>query len=338
MAWGRIYRENGNWYTDIRHHGQRHRKMIGKNRKVAERILQKLLGDLALEEHGILDNAKITLKDFASDFLTHKAQGMRPRSYHRIRGIIIGHLVPILGRYYLFDLTMDKVVAYQTRRLKYVSNATVNREVGTLRNMLNVAVQWKRLRANPIRDLPKLKEPPGRLRFLSLKEIHTLLACCPPLPNRLKDMVMVALTTGMRRGEILGLRWDYIRLDNRLIILPITKNNTVRVIPINDTLHRILSEMPEKTGYVFGNGNGGHVGDIKHSFTSACRKAGITDFRFHDLRHTYASHLAMRGVHIRALQELLGHKTLAMTQRYSHLAPEQLQNAVKLLDGVIEEN
>ena len=83
--------------------------------------------------------------------------------------------------------------------------------------------------------------------------------------------------------------------------------------------------------------DGGHIGDIKHSFTSACRKAGIADFRFYDLRHTYASHLAMRGVHIRALQELLGHKTLAMTQRYSHLAPEQLQNAVKLLDGVIGE-
>ena len=98
-----------------------------------------------------------------------------------------------------------------------------------------------------------------------------------------------------------------------------------------------LAEMAREAGYVFGNGNGGHIGDIKHSFTSACRKAGIADFRFHDLRHTYASHLAMRGVHIRALQELLGHKTLAMTQRYSHLAPEQLQTAVKLLDGVIGE-
>ena len=112
---------------------------------------------------------------------------------------------------------------------------------------------------------------------------------------------------------------------------------TVRVLPINDTLHRMLSEMPEKSGYDFGNGNGGHAGDIKHSFTSACRKVGITDFWFCDLRDTYGSHLAMRGVHIRALQELLGHKTLAMTQRYSHPAPEQLQNAVKLLDGVIGE-
>jgi hypothetical protein len=136
---------------------------------------------------------------------------------------------------------------------------------------------------------------------------------------------------------ILYRRWDYIRRNNRFIILPITKNNTSPVVPINDPIHRILSEMPEKTGSVFGNGNGGHIGDIKHSFPSACRKAGITDFRLHDLRHTYASHLAMRGVHIRALQELLGHKTLAMTQRYSHLAPEQLQNAVKLLDGAIGE-
>ena len=133
----------------------------------------------------------------------------------------------------------------------------------------------------------------------------------------------------------MGLKWAYVRLDNRLIILPVTKNNTVRVLPINDTLHRILSEMPEKSGYVFGNGNGGHVGDIKHSFTSACRRAGITDFRFHDLRHTYASHLVMRGVHARVLQELLGHKTLAMIQRYSYLAPEQSLNAVNLQDGVI---
>jgi integrase len=87
----------------------------------------------------------------------------------------------------------------------------------------------------------------------------------------------------------------------------------------------------------FWNGNGGHLGDLRHSFTSACRKAGIADFRFHDLRHTNACHLAMHRVHIRALQELLGHKTLAMKQRYSHLAPEQVQNAGKLLDGVIGE-
>jgi hypothetical protein len=113
----------------------------------------------------------------------------------------------------------------------------------------------------------------------------------------------------------LGLKWDYIRLDNRLTILPMTKNNTVRVLPINDTLYGILAAMPHKVGYVFGNGK--PIADIKRSFHTACRKAGIENFRYHDLRHTYASHLAMRGVYIRALQELPGHKTLAMTQRDS---------------------
>lgn len=121
------------------------------------------------------------------------------------------------------------------------------------------------------------------------------------------------------------------------VVLLGPKNAASREVPINDTLHRMLSEMPERSGYVFGNGNGGHVWGIKHSFTLVCRKAGVTDFGFHEMRHTYASHLAMGGVHTRALQELLGHKTLAMTQGYSHLASEQLQSAVKLLDGAIGE-
>jgi integrase len=201
--------------------------------------------------------------------------------------------------------------------------------------MLTTAVMWKKLRANPLGHVQQLKEPPGRLRFLTLDEIHKLLMCCPPPPHPLRAIIITALTTGMRRGEILGLKWDYIKLDNRLIILPMTKNNTVRVVPINETLYNTLAEMPDKIGYVFRNGQS--MVNARKSFQAACKRAGITDFRFHDLRHTYASHLTMRGVHVRALQELLGHKTLTMTQRYSHLASEQLQKAVKLLDGVIGE-
>jgi integrase len=112
----------------------------------------------------------------------------------------------------------------------------------------------------------------------------------PPSGIRSGNMVMIAFTTGMRRGKISGLRWEDVGLNNGLIILPVTEDNTVRVLPINDTLHRILSEVAEKTGYVFGNG--GDIGNIKHSFTSACRKMGIPDFWFHD-QHTYAWHLAM---------------------------------------------
>jgi len=188
---------------------------------------------------------------------------------------------------------------------------------------------------NPIKAVPKLKEPPGRLRYLTLEEINKLLDLCPLPPHPLRAIITVALTTGMRKSEILGLKWDYIKPDNRFIILPVSKNNTVRVIPMNDTLLRSLAELPRESEFVFWNSRGKHLEDVKRSFGTACRRAGIENFRFHDLRHTYASHLAMRGVHMRALQELLGHKDIKMTQRYSHLSPDQLQGAVRLLDDII---
>jgi integrase len=107
------------------------------------------------------------------------------------------------------------------------------------------------------------------------------------------------------------------------------------LIPANDTLLRTLADLPHNSDFVFLGRKGKPFVDLKISFKEACRKAGIKEFRFHDLRHTYASHLAMRGVHMRALQELLGHKNILMTQRYSHLSPEHLQGAVKLLDDII---
>jgi integrase len=112
------------------------------------------------------------------------------------------------------------------------------------------------------------------------------------------------------RAEILELKRDYVRVDNRFIILSITENNTSRAVSINDTLYRILSEIPRKGGDVFGNENGGHIGDIEHSFTLTCRKAGITDCRLPDLRGTYANHLAMRGVHIGGIKGIAGLKDI----------------------------
>ncbi len=108
----------------------------------------------------------------------------------------------------------------------------------------------------------------------------------------------------------------------------------MRFIPANDTLLQTLNDLPRVSDYVFLGRKGKPFVDLKISFKQACAKAGIEGFRFHDLRHTYASHLAMRGVHMRALQELLGHKTIQMTQCYSHLSPEHLQGAVKLLDDI----
>jgi integrase len=142
----------------------------------------------------------------------------------------------------------------------------------------------------------------------------------------------------MRKGEILSLRWDNIDFKHGFILLDTTKNGERREIPINETLRGVLQGLTRRLDipYVFfDNATGKPYQDVKRSFNTALRKAGIKDFHFHDLRHTFASHLVMAGVDITTISRLLGHKSLTMTLRYSHLAPEHMSKAVDILDTVI---
>ncbi len=139
----------------------------------------------------------------------------------------------------------------------------------------------------------------------------------------------------MRKSEILHLTWDRLDLKNRLILLDKTKNGERREIPVNDTLYNTLSGLVRHiSGLVFANSDTGKpYYDIKKSFAAALKKSHILDFHFHDLRHTFASRLVMGGVDLTTVKELLGHKSITMTLRYSHLAASHIQNAVKVLDN-----
>jgi integrase len=127
-------------------------------------------------------------------------------------------------------------------------------------------------------------------------------------------------------------------LKHGFILLDISKNGERREIPINTTLEYLFKEIPHnvESVYVFAGKNGNPLTDIKHSFHTALKDAGIIDFRFHDLRHTFASHLVMAGVDLTSVKELLGHKDIAMTLRYSHLAPGHKRKAVQVLDKIME--
>lgn len=174
-----------------------------------------------------------------------------------------------------------------------------------------------------------------RLRYLAKDECFVLIDACI---SHLKPIVVTALNTGMRLSEILNLEWDrHVDLKHGFILLDKTKNSNRREIPINDTLRRTLQGITRRLDvpYVFFNRETGKpYKEIKHGFKSACRRAKIHDFHFHDLRHTFASHLIMAGVDITTVSRLLGHKSLTMTLRYSHLAPSHLVKAVSILDGV----
>ncbi len=145
----------------------------------------------------------------------------------------------------------------------------------------------------------------------------------------------------MRRSEIFNLKWEQVDLSHGFILLDVTKNGERREIPINTTLEYLFKEMMQcyvKSEYVFTGKTGKPLTDIKKGFHTALRKAGIHDFRFHDIRHTFASQLVMAGIDITSVKELLGHKSLTMTMRYSHLSPGHKRKAVHVLDRLMEEN
>ncbi|MBU2498452.1 MAG: site-specific integrase, partial [Proteobacteria bacterium] len=232
------------------------------------------------------------------------------------------------------------------------TDASVNREMACLHHLFAKAVEWDMMEQNPFErgNCLLLKENNKRLRYLTEEEIPRLLDSCK---GHIRDIIECALNTGMRRGEILSLKWSQIR--NGFIYLQKTKTNIARQIPINDDLHGLFERIkirqaqpkenvvgmdgkpvdnrPCKSEYVF-NYNGRPVSEVKRSFKKALDDAGIEDFRFHDLRHTFASHMIMRGASIKEVQEILGHRSLTMTMRYAHLSQEHKKKAVNLLNGL----
>lgn len=250
---------------------------------------------------------------------------------HRRDIVIIKNLMKTFKKKLITEITTHDLEIYKNKRIGEVKPATVNREVACLKNMFNKAVQWGHLIENPVQTVRLLKEPPGRVRYLNGSEIERLLSHCA---QHIRYIVIVALNTGMRKGEILNLKWQDIDMQNRMIIIKRTKNNEMRMIPINNILHNALNsnDLRSNSQYVFANKNGEKFGDIKTGFRAALRRAGITDFRFHDLRHTFASRLVMAGVDIRTVQTLMGHKDIKMTMRYSHLSNDHIKEAVGRLD------
>ena len=188
------------------------------------------------------------------------------------------------------------------------------------------------------------KKPKGRTRFLNEDEIVRLLDACGNSQNpALHAAVVLAMNTGMRKGEILGLTWERIDLQSDLgfrakATLYETKSGEPRGVPLNTAAVAALSTLqsdPEKRcGNIFRASNGSNRSTMRTAFENAVKRAGIAHCRFHDLRHTAASHMVMRGRSLQEVKEVLGHSDYRMTLRYAHLSPASLRSAVCALDGL----
>lgn len=216
-----------------------------------------------------------------------------------------------------------------------LSAATVNRYLAALSLAVGVAVrEWGWLPRNPLQRVRKLREPAGRVRCLGAEERLRLLSACRHSPSpALYDLVLLALATGARKGELLGLTWADVDLTRGRLLFQHTKNGHRRAVPLTgaalEQLRAQAARDGRETAYVFPSARrAGRPAVFEHAWRQALREAGIEDFRFHDLRHSSASYLAMSGATLLEIATVLGHRSLAMVQRYAHLSENHTRQVV----------
>jgi len=263
-----------------------------------------------------------------------------------------------IGACYLPDLTSELIEESYRKLLRYPgptgrkrSSTTANRYLISLSSCLSFGrkrLKW--LSLNPVSGVEKEGEPRGRVRFLSRpvdgqdSELDRLLAACRESENRdLHDMVLLAIWTGCREGELMALRKSYARLSEGGFTLPaeVTKTKRERFVALVGPALEVIERRIKKAGadYLFASSTSPSRQPYfpRRAWNTALKRAGIPDFRFHDLRHTHASYLAMSGATERELMESLGHSTPAMASRYAHLANEHKRRVASRLAAAVGE-
>ncbi len=289
--------------------------------------------------------AQQTLNDALDRYLhtvtLQKAQTTQERE-RRISKILLDKL----GRNTLLpDITPSVVAKYRDQRLRTVSAYAVRLELALLSHLFIKAIkEWELPLENPVQAIERPKVPKGRMLFLKEEEAIRLLKECQVSRNKmLYPYVLVLLQTAMRPSEAAGLRWNQINFERRSLTLHVTKNEP-RTVPLTKTVLAVLEKLKDTaTGseYVFlkGEGKSLHSRNIpssrfRGSFENARARAQLPDLHMHDLRHTAASHMLMAGTDIRTLAAILGHSTLQMVLRYTHLLDEHKLNAVDRIDSL----
>ena len=255
-----------------------------------------------------------------------------------------------LGHLILADLTPARIVEAREKLLLGAdgkaprSQATVNRYLAALSHACTVAVkEWGWLEDNPVSKVSRFRESQGRVRFLDDGERVRLLEACKAAPYpHLYLIVVLALSTGARKGEIMGLRWPQVDFARLVIVFHDTKNKERRVLPLAgralDVLRTHEKVRRSDTDLLFPGHKPDRPFDIRAGWEGALAKAGIADFRFHDLRHSAASYLAMNGATLAEIAEVLGHKTLQMVKRYAHLSEAQCISKahLKMMESIFD--
>lgn len=345
----RLNKKTKSWFVDIVYdYGKRFRKNSPENSKGGalnyEAFLRSQLAMGKSIERIEADTKPIpTFAQFSKKWLeVHVVPNNKFSEQKTKRSALKCWLLPFFGKKPLDQIGVRDIEEFKANgRKKGLSEKTVNNHLAVLSKCLSTAYDWKEMPLPPPK-ISWLKVPPPQTRHLSPDECNLLLSHCGGV---LREMILTGLRTGMRQGELIALQWSSINWENQTIAvrhnqcyykkeLISTKNNRVRIIPMDVDVYETLYRRKKDTGYVFTDENNAAQGcrGLLARLKKTAKEAGIGNIGWHILRHTFASQLTAKGAPIVAVQTLLGHSSIGVTLRYAHVAPSTLRSAIDLLN------
>jgi integrase len=330
------------WWIDVTVNGRRYQRSTGtEDKKLAENILAKVKTQIIEGTWFDIDEARQhTFDELMEKYLDEHSRVNKTQRCYMNDKIYVRHLKKMLSGLTLDRVTPQLISQYKSMRLSNgKSPQTVKHEMNCLTHAFNLAVrEWDWINYNPCLKVQKPKVNNKIMRWLTDDEEKRLLdASKDYLHGQLPAIIMLALQTGMRQGEILTLKWENIDMFKRAITIMQSKTNEPKTIPLNDTGFNVLlckGKVVNMSGYVFTTQNGTrvHSSNLQREFWKVLEKAKVESFRFHDLRHTFATRLVQSGVDLYSVSKLLGHKDIKTTQRYAHHHIDSLRKSVRVLD------
>lgn len=328
------------WWMSFTYEGRQIRRSTEtSDKRLAEAILGKV--KVQIVEGKYFDKPREDAKTFSELMDRYLREHASRRMHYRRYVNMVDNLKAFFGDPKLHHVTPKTIVAFKNKRYADgVTPATINRELAVLKKAFNLACrEWEWTRDNPVCRVSMEREQNTRDRWLTEEEEQRLLAAAAPW---IRELVIFAANTGMRRGEILSLTWNGVDFARRTVTVFRSKNGERRTVPVNQTVLEILTKRyeerdggrPARDSLVFRSEADTPLdgSNLRRAFNSALEAAKIENFHFHDLRHTFATRLVQAGVDLYKVQRLLGHKSPSMTQRYAHHFPESLRDGVEILD------
>ena len=369
-----VYKHNNKWYFQFMIRGKRYHEAIPEatSERDAKKYEQAFKTDLLRGRLELVEDiGRVHFSVLVDDYIKYAQTNLK--STDTVIPVA-KKFKKMWGRKQSRDITPNLIEEYKSKRngeiyyqkevdgvirTKKISPATVNRELGVLSKIFNIGISNNYVRVNPVEKVSLLKVSNKLERHLSIEEQDRFIKFCnhdysfmnlsekelKKVTKRfskysyddIRDIVLISLNTGMRRGEVLNLTWDCVDLNNNILCALDTKNGKSNYVPINSTVKNILQERYKSKGnnkYVFTNPEtGGKYKVIQRSFHTICKMANIENFRFHDTRHTFASRAIENNTPVPVLKEILNHSSINTTMRYVHSSFNQKLNAVKNLDN-----